>query len=87
MQIESNFISRYRQKVTVLLDAIAALEAEGSEWAARDYGNTLVEEDHFIGENEEVTLAELTAAKGSIDALRTTYLNAGHATNLYKVRM
>jgi hypothetical protein len=82
---KSDFITLYRMHVSRLLEAQAALEVLRQEWDALDYGNTLVQETDFIGENAEITKAQLADAVTSVGAIGTT-LAAGHRTNLYKVR-
>jgi hypothetical protein len=78
-----DFISRYRQDTTAFLRALDALMAARRQWDALDLGNTLTEED-FAGANADLTVAELTAAVSSVDAINA-FVAAGHATNLYEL--
>ncbi len=82
---KSDFVSLYRMHVSRLLEAQAALETLRQEWDALDYGNTLVQETDFIGENAEITKAQLADAATSISAIGGL-LGQGHRTNLYKIR-
>jgi hypothetical protein len=79
----SDFISRYRSHTTTFLHALDALMAARRQWDALDLGNTLTEED-FAGANADVTVAELTAAVSSVEAING-FVATGHATNLYEL--
>jgi hypothetical protein len=78
-----DFISRYRADVTTFLHALDALMAARRQWDALDLGTTLTEED-FAGANADLTVAELTAAVASIEAING-FIAAGHATNLFEL--
>lgn len=83
MASNPDFISRYRQEATTFLHALDALMAARRQWDALDLGNQLTEED-FAGANADLTVAELTAAVSSMEAING-FVAAGHATNLYEV--
>lgn len=83
MANNSDFISRYRADTTAFLRALDALVAARRQWDALDLGNSLTEED-FAGVNADLTVAELTAAVSSVDAING-FVAAGHATNLYEL--
>ena len=85
MANNSDFISRYRTETTAFLRALDALMAARRQWDALDLGNTLTEED-FVGANADLTVAELTAAVSSVEAING-FVAAGHATNLYELLM
>lgn len=53
------------------------------QWDALDYSSTLTEED-FAGSNADLTVAEMTAAVSSVEAING-FVAAGHATNLYEL--
>lgn len=82
--IRANWASRYRQKVTRLLEALTDLEAEEPEWNALAYSSSLTEQD-LGGENEGLEAADFGSAIFSVSQIRAV-LDSGHATNLYKVR-
>jgi hypothetical protein len=83
---ESDWVSLYRMNSTKLLDLLAAFAAQDEEYVALDYGNTLDQEDDFIGENAEIQKADLVAAVTSVNAIRAFVTSNFHHTNLYKVR-
>lgn len=83
MASNPDFISRYRIDVSAFLHALDALMAARRQWDATDLGNTLTEED-FAGANADLTVAELTAAVSSVEAING-FVAAGHATNLYEL--
>jgi hypothetical protein len=41
-------------------------------------------EDDLTGANDDITVAEMTAAVSSVEAINT-FVTAGHATNLYEL--
>lgn len=82
---KSDFISLYRMHASRLLDEVAALEALRQEWDALDYGNSLNQEADFVGENVEITKAQLADAVTSVGTI-SNLLGQGHRTNLYKIR-
>lgn len=80
----SDFVTRYRQGVTRLLQASDELQALDREYVALDLGNSLMDGD-FDGANVGITKAQLVAAVGSVEAI-DALLATGHATNLYRVK-
>lgn len=87
MNRPSDWISETRQLyVTALIEAWEAGKAARAEWDAAGYATTLTDED-FVGDNEDVTLAEITAVIGpTLDAL-TAFFQAGNGTNLFLARV
>jgi hypothetical protein len=83
MASNPDFISRYRSEVTAFIHALNALQAERQQWDALDLGNSLTAED-FAGSNADLTVAEMTAAVSSVEAI-SGFVAAGHATNLYEL--
>lgn len=83
MANDAEWITRYRQTVTSYLQVQNTLNALRAQWDALDYGNTLTAED-FAGANQDITLADLTAAVSSVEAI-DTFVSAGHTTNLYRL--
>lgn len=85
MSRRSDFITEVRDEATNILNAVDNLQALRREWTALDYANTLEVSD-FEGANEDATVAEVSAVVGTtLDALQGL-LDAGHATNLNKIR-
>lgn len=84
MAIAADFISRYRTSTTLFLTALNELLAARQQYDALDYGNTLTDED-FTGANADLTKADLVAAVGSVEAI-AGFVDAGHDTNLYKLK-
>lgn len=85
MSAESDFISEYRQLVTQWLDVQAQLEEKRVRWDSLNYAEDLLQE-HFVGENAEITKGELSDAVSTMGSV-TTLLSQGHRTNLYRVIM
>lgn len=83
MANNSDFISRYRAHTTAFLRALDALMAARRQWDALDLGNTLTEDDFAVG-NSDLTVAEMTAAVASVEAVNG-FVTVGHATNLYEL--
>lgn len=84
MAIDSDWITRYRIQVTTWLNALEDLLALRTQYDSLDYGSTLTEED-FAGANQDIDLAQLTAAVGSIEAI-DGFTQSGHYTNLYHLK-
>ena len=74
------YITEFRQAVAEFNQAMAKLREKRRVWTSQDLGNTLNQDD-FTGENDNLTVADLTGGMVSIDALEAL-LSAGHATNL-----
>lgn len=81
---KERFIDDWRAGVSRLLNDLEELRALGSEYAALDLGNELVDGD-FQGANEGITKAHFVASVSSVEAFQTL-LGQGHATNFYRVK-
>lgn len=81
MALDSDWITRYRGATTSWLSALNQLLALRQQYDALDYGATLTPED-FAPPNDDITLAQLTAAVSSVEAI-DGFVHTGHATNLY----
>lgn len=78
----NTFVSQVRTQSTNLLTTLQRLRALRAKYDALDLGNTLNQED-IGGDNDGVTVAQITAVLGTtLEAFETT-LAAGHATNLH----
>lgn len=80
---KNKFVLEYRQRVNELNEAMMRLREVNRIWTSQDFTNTLEQAD-LSGENENVTVADLTAGMNSIQAL-DALLAAGHGTNLDKL--
>ena len=79
---EQDYITIARQKNKAIWDGINDLVALQREWNALDYLNTL---DDGVGDNADITAAEVGAVVfDTADAL-VAVLAAGHATNMAKL--
>lgn len=83
MANDSDWISRERQAVTAWISALNALLALKTQYTSLDYGNTLPPEA-FEGANADISLPDIVAVVGSVDAINTFFLT-GHNSNFYKV--
>jgi hypothetical protein len=83
--VGADFISRYRMQTTAWLEALEELVNLKGQWVALDLGNTLTEGD-FAGANQDITLAELTAAVSSMDAMYGAFVDGFHNSTLYKLK-
>lgn len=79
----NKFVLQLRQHINEFNDAMARLREYDRIWTSQDLTNTLQQTD-LSGENETITVAELTAGITSIRAL-DQLLASGHATNLDKL--
>ena len=80
---DSDFITRSRNTASKVLVALAELDGLRLEWDT--LFNTTVTAEDFDGSNADITLADVTSlmtTQGAIDTL----LDAGHRTNLLKVK-
>lgn len=82
---KSDHVSEVRQTVTKLLEAQNQLAALRREWDALGLSSELVEED-MVGENAGLTPADIAAVYTTLGEIETL-MAAGHATNLYKVKL
>lgn len=85
----SDFVTHVRVEATIILDASNRLNGLRKEWDRLDYGNTLALTDAFSpdGDNANLNPAVILAVMGStLDAINVL-LNAGHGTNLEKIRV
>lgn len=82
MPREQDFYSEHRANVRKVLEGINGLVAGQREYNALDYGNTL---EPGAGENDGVTKVEIGAVVFDTANALVAVLNAGHATNMYKV--
>lgn len=81
---KSDFISQTRQVSTDLIDAYNALITMRTEWYALNLGTEIKDED-FVGENEGLTVYDLSAVIGTTLTAIESLMGQGHATNLYKI--
>ena len=79
----SDFITRARQAASNLLTALAILDNVRLEWDS--LYNAVITAEDFDGTNSEIDLTILTAEMTTQAAI-DTLLDAGHRTNLLKVR-
>jgi hypothetical protein len=77
------FVLAIRQRVSELNEAMMRLREVNRVWTSQDFTTTL-QQSELSGENETVTVADLTAGITSIQAL-DALLAAGHGTNLDKL--
>jgi hypothetical protein len=82
-----DFISNVRQAVTQLVKAEESLRALQAEATYMDYLTVLDDEADFVGANADITKAELFAALSTTgDAIKALF-DAGHGTNVNRVRL
>ncbi len=82
MASKQAFVGRYRDNAERLLDALEEDASLRSEWDSLGLSGALSNADVAGG---DVTAAEVTAAVGSVSAVRA-FMAAGHLTNLYRLR-
>jgi hypothetical protein len=81
----SDFVTQERQASRDLLAAKDRLHALRAEYDAAGYSGTLTDQGAFVGDNADVTEAEVAAVIGvTLDAL-DAWLASGHGTNLYAI--
>lgn len=81
----NEYVGQVRTQATNLLITLSKLRDLRKEWDACDLGNAITN-DMIGGENDGITIAEITAVIGTsyeaFEALLTT-----HATNLYTIKL
>ena len=86
MADKKGFITRYRQEVGRLLQAIdAELEILDTQYQALDYENVLTDDD-FTPPNDDLAAQEFKDAVTSVGVLRIAFHNGTHDTRLYRLR-
>ena len=80
----SDHVSRVRQASAQILDAVAALDALRKEWDYANIGGALPNDLTALG-HAELTSTDIANAYSTATALRGL-LDAGHGTNLMKVK-
>lgn len=79
-----NYVTKVRENVCKLWDAVNELEELQHEWRALDYTNTLTAEA-FQGENDGLTPTNVSdVVFTTIGAIRVLF-DAGHGTNLARL--
>ena len=86
MADKAGFITRYRQEVGRILDALdGELEMLDHQYDALDYANILTDDD-FTGTNAVLTAQQFKDGVASIQAMRDAFHSGGHDTNVYRLR-
>lgn len=86
VQDTNTFVTQVRTQSTNLLSTLQKLRALRAKYDALDLGNTLVQDD-IAGDNDGVTIAQVTAVLGAtLEAFETT-LATGNATNLHTIAL
>lgn len=82
---KSDYITLAREAARNLWEAQQTLLTLQAEWNAQDYGNTMTVDD-FEGDNAGLTTAQIGAVVfDTANAIKTSVLDIGHATNLTNV--
>ena len=83
---KQTFINRARAAATALWNAQQELLELQKSWNALDYGNTIVTPDDFTGDNEGLTGAQIGAVVFDTANAVQVVLDAGHATNVARIK-
>lgn len=81
-----NFVARYRDKASLLLDTLSDLKEYRTEWDSQGYSSSIQDADLTNAVNH-ITAAQLASVVTSIQAI-TDLLAANsnaHYTNLYRI--
>lgn len=84
----NNFTTRARAIVPQVLELVQACEGLSGEWFANQWnqgGAQQINDVDLLGENAELTAAQLQALVFTIDTIRST-IDGAHRTNLYIAR-
>ena len=83
---KSNFISRYIQNTTQILDLLTELKEQRVEWDSQGYSSAIVDGD-FVGANAHLTASNLASTVTSVQAVIDLLAANGnaHYGNLYKM--
>lgn len=84
MARKSDFVAEVRRDVALITEGLSDLLAKQTEWAALDYGTSMEPED-LEGSSAAVLPADVGAVVFDTANALKAVLNAGHATNLYKL--
>jgi len=80
----NNYVSRVRNSAETFIGMYNEMIGLRDEYAKLGLSSTIIQAE-LDGLNLEVTGTEITAVMTSIDALKT-YFDAGHGTNMYRVK-
>jgi len=83
---QADYVTLVRQEARKLWESLNTLQSLQNEWNALDYGNTLTDENAFVGENAHLSAADVGAVVfDTANTIRTDVMAAGHATNVAKL--
>lgn len=85
MALKANFISRYRDSVTKLLEALEEVDGMKAEYDGLGYSSGLVDGD-FTGSNSDLTATQFKDALGNIETFRASFFSNNYDDNVYRLR-
>lgn len=82
---KSNFLSKWRQAVTQIIEASQRLDALKGEYDALDIGNQITDQD-FTGDNEGLTSDDFKNSVAVVDGILKG-VQGGSKTVIYRMRI
>ena len=83
---KENYIREIREAATKILDGQEELNSLFTHWNAEALGSLLQDTD-FVGDNEGLTVLNLSDVIGTTRSAIETLFAAGHYTNLYRLKI
>ena len=87
---KTKLIEKVRDSSSLIIDGINGLTECLEMWNALDMGGSITEDklqdSDFTGDNQGNCTADIANIFGSTLPALNTFLNQGHATNLYRIR-